>query len=339
MGGLGASMLIGASSGIVPASAQTNLDCVLSPALTEGPYFVDEKLNRSDIRIDPTTGSVRPGTLLTLTFNVYNVGSTCAPLSGAYVDVWHADASGNYSDVGNPSGQKWLRGYQMTDSNGTVTFKTVYPGWYMGRAVHIHFKIRTYSGSQLLGTFTSQFFFNESVTDAIYTQSPYSARPNRDTRNTNDGIYLGAGSNVSRVLMTPVPTSDGYAGTLNVGVSLTPGPVVDENALILPQLAYGGGWQTSLLFSNTNDAASSVQVNYLSTSGQALTVGSTALSNLALAARTTTAVELVSSGSLTQGWAEVSLPLGVMGYALYRWSVSGRDDQEALVPFSSRTAA
>src|SRR5205823_10382354 len=130
---------------------------------------------------------------LTVTFNIFSVGSSCAPLSGAYVDIWHADASGNYSDVGNTSGQKWLRGYQITDSNGTVKFTTIYPGWYMGRAVHIHFKVRTYSGTQTQGTFTSQFFFDDSITDTVYQQAPYSSRPNRDTRNSNDGIYAGAG--------------------------------------------------------------------------------------------------------------------------------------------------
>jgi len=160
--GLGASALIGgAAASSARAQATT---CVLSPDLTEGPYFVDEQLNRSDIRIDPNTGAARPGVPLTITFNVYSVSVACAALRGAYVDIWHADAGGSYSDVGNTSGQKWLRGYQITDRNGTVQFTTVYPGWYQGRAVHIHFKIRTYSGTQLLGTFTSQFFFNESVT-------------------------------------------------------------------------------------------------------------------------------------------------------------------------------
>lgn len=344
LGGLGASVIIGGSAASVPALAQSAFDCVLSPALTEGPYFVDEKLNRSDIRIDPTTGSVRPGTPLTLTFNIYTVGSSCGPLAGAYVDVWHADASGNYSDVGGTSGQKWLRGYQTTDSNGAVRFTTIYPGWYMGRAVHIHFKIRTYSGSQPVGTFTSQFFFNESVTDTVYTRTPYSARPNRDTRNANDGIYRDAGSNVSRVLVSPTAAGDGYAATLNVGVNIAGGTVIDTSASILPQLAFGGGWQTSLLFANTNDAASSVQVNFLSTGGQALLVpasglGSVSSSTLAIAGRATTALQLTNSGSGTQGWAEAVMPSGVMGYALYRWAVAGRDDQEALVPFTSQTSS
>jgi hypothetical protein len=267
-------------------------------------------------------------------------------LTGAYVDVWHADAAGSYSDESalRTSGQKYLRGYQITDGNGTVRFTTIYPGWYMGRAVHIHFKIRTYSGNQLLGTFTSQFFFDDSITDAAYTQAPYSSRPNRDTRNSADGIYNQAGANISRLLMGPTLTSGGYSGTLNVGVNLPAGTAVTTASQILPQVAAGGGWQTSLLFSNTRDSQSSVQVNFLSTSGQPLTlpvsgIGSVSSSTVALAPRSTTALVLPNSGSLIQGWAEASLPDGVLGYALYRWLISGSPDQEALVPLSPQSSA
>src|SRR5688500_15102026 len=118
LGGLGATMLVGASGALNPVRAQGC--CVLTPELTEGPFFVDEKLNRSDLRTDPTTATVRPGIPLTLTFNAYTVGASCGPLTGAYVDVWHAEAGGDYSDVGGTSGQRWLRGYQITDGNGTV---------------------------------------------------------------------------------------------------------------------------------------------------------------------------------------------------------------------------
>src|SRR5262249_25072416 len=155
-------------------------------------------------------------------------------------------------------------------------------------------KIRTYSGSQLIGTFISQFFFTESVTDTVYTQQPYSSRPSRDTRNTRDGIYNGAGSSISRLLMTLTQTADGYTGTLNVGVNLTGQPVVNTTALILPQVTYGGGWETSLLLSNTNEAASLAQVNFLSANGQALPVPLSS-SNVALPGRSTTALVLPNS--------------------------------------------
>ena len=118
-------------------------DCVVRPELTEGPYFVDEKINRSDIRTDTTTNAVSAGVPLVLTFLVSQIGSSaCTPLQGAQVDIWHCDALGVYSDVSGNSGN-FLRGYQVTDANGQAQFTTIYPGWYRGRAVHIHFKIRT----------------------------------------------------------------------------------------------------------------------------------------------------------------------------------------------------
>ena len=130
------------------ASAEPVINCVAVPALTEGPYFVDELLNRSDIRTDPTTGAASDGTPLDITIRVFD--GACTPLAGAHVDIWHCDAAGKYSDesANNTVGQKFLRGYQVTDDNGTAKFTTIYPGWYQGRAVHIHFKIRTYDGVQ-----------------------------------------------------------------------------------------------------------------------------------------------------------------------------------------------
>src|SRR5207247_10074731 len=106
-----------------PAAATVLPSCVVRPALTEGPYFVDEKLNRSDIRSDPTTNVVKPGAAPVLTFLVSKVsGSACTALANATVDVWHCDALGVYSDAADPSfntkGTKFLRGYQATDASG-----------------------------------------------------------------------------------------------------------------------------------------------------------------------------------------------------------------------------
>jgi protocatechuate 3,4-dioxygenase beta subunit len=168
---------------------------VPSPALTEGPYFVDEILNRSDITVDPIDNSVQPGLPLTLTINLKQT-TNCAlvPLTGAYVDIWHCNAAGLYSDqaANGTSGRKFLRGYQSADRNGSVRFQTIFPGWYQGRAVHIHSKIRLFNGPDATYSFTTQFFFDESVTDQIYTQAPYNQRPGRDTLNNTDGIYTGA---------------------------------------------------------------------------------------------------------------------------------------------------
>lgn len=233
LGAAGASAFVGLSGGRlierlpvgrrgVAAGAQA-ASCVVRPQLTEGPYFVDEKLNRSDIRTDPTTGAARPGVPLILNFNVSATsGSSCVPLPNAYVDVWHCDALGTYSDVTGAVGRKYLRGYQVTDSNGAAQFTTIYPGWYSGRAVHIHFKIRMFSGSQKTYEFTSQFFFPDSINQQVYTQSPYNSKGNPDTPNSRDGIYNGGGS---QLLLTPTASGQGYAATLDIslaGITVTP---------------------------------------------------------------------------------------------------------------------
>ena len=199
----------------------TGASCILTAALTEGPFFVDEKLNRSDIRTDPGSGAVSAGIPLALAFNVSRVAnSACTPLTGAYLDVWHCDSTGTYSDVSGSS-RKFLRGYQITDANGVAAFTTIYPGWYGGRAVHIHFKLRLYAGSSKTYEFTSQFFFNDTLTDSVYTQSPYSSRGSRNTRNSSDGIYnsLSANDKAGLTLQTS-NTTDGYAGLINLGVNV-----------------------------------------------------------------------------------------------------------------------
>src|SRR6185503_12360981 len=198
-----------------------NSSCILTASLTEGPFFVDEKLNRSDIRTDPATGAVSAGTPLALTFNVQRVASNaCTPLTGAYLDVWHCNAAGVYSDVSG-STRKFLRGYQITDANGSAAFQTVYPGCYGGRAVHIHFKLRLYAGSTRTYEFTSQFFFDDTFTDSVYTQSPYSSRGSRSTRNANDGIYNSLSTtDKSGLTLQTSKTSDGYAGVIDLGVNV-----------------------------------------------------------------------------------------------------------------------
>ncbi len=142
--------------------------CVVRPQQTEGPFFIDDKLNRSDIRSNPGRSDARPGAILELAFAVSRLnGGACAPLAGAQVDVWHCDALGAYSD----GAQKFLRGYQVTDDTGAARFVTIYPGAYGGRAVHIHFKIRTAQRQE----FTSQIYFDEAVTDRVYAVEPYAA--------------------------------------------------------------------------------------------------------------------------------------------------------------------
>jgi len=195
--------------------------CVLAPEQTEGPYFVDEHLNRADIRSDPATGSLRPGVPLALALRVQaiNAGS-CTPLDGALVDLWHCDAEGRYSDVpdrrSKARGEKFLRGYQVTDQSGRVQFATIYPGWYPGRAVHLHFKVRMQGTSRQALEFTSQLYFEETITDRVFAQAPYT-RSGRRTRNDDDDIFSYGGA---QLLLAPRANGAGYAAEFAVGVRL-----------------------------------------------------------------------------------------------------------------------
>jgi protocatechuate 3,4-dioxygenase beta subunit len=209
-----------ASSTAAPGGAMPA--CVARPALTEGPYFVDERLNRSDIRSDPSDGTVRQGALLALTFRVSQLTNACAPLAGASVDVWHCDAAGVYSDVTDPSfttaGKKFLRGYQVTDSSGVANFTTIYPGWYQGRAVHIHFKIRSHTNAGAAYEFTSQLFFDDAITDQVFTQAPYNAKGQRTLRNDGDSIYRQGGQ---QLLLAPAKAGESYSATFDIGLQMS----------------------------------------------------------------------------------------------------------------------
>jgi protocatechuate 3,4-dioxygenase beta subunit len=179
--------------------------CVLTPEMTEGPYYISgEKLRRNI-----TDG--RPGAPLSLKLRVVDA-ATCRPIKNAAVDIWHADAGGIYSGFGSgASSRTFMRGIQKTDANGVATFQTVYPGWYMGRTVHIHVKVHV--GGDVVHT--GQLFFADSVTDAVYRKTPYSSRPNRDVRNAQDNIYLDGGS---KSIVKIAKSGKGYTGTLTMGV-------------------------------------------------------------------------------------------------------------------------
>lgn len=196
--------------------------CVVRPQQTEGPYFVDERLNRSDIRSDPSDGHITPGTMLTLTVLVSHLGAgDCRPLEGAQVDIWHCDALGIYSDVKDPSfktlGLKFLRGYQITDAKGEARFVTIYPGWYEGRTVHIHVKIRTEPQAKRGYEFTSQMYFDDGLTDRVHADQPYAAKGRRNARNQDDRIFRRGGD---QLMLAPTATADGYAATFAIGLQL-----------------------------------------------------------------------------------------------------------------------
>lgn len=185
--------------------------CVVRPELTEGPFYVDAELLRSDIRED------RAGVPLVLAFSVSRVvESACERLPGAIVDVWHADASGDYSGVGSQSGPRFLRGIQQTGADGAARFTTIYPGWYPGRTPHIHFKVRSSAAAVSAYEFTSQLFFDDDLSREIYTSvAPYTARGVQDRSNTSDGIYRRGGS---RMLLDVTETDGAYTAAFDIAL-------------------------------------------------------------------------------------------------------------------------
>jgi protocatechuate 3,4-dioxygenase beta subunit len=222
IGASGVALLAGATPGRAqpPSGSSPRLSCVVRPQQTEGPFFVEEALNRSDIRSDPRSSELQPGVPLRLTFKVSRPsGSGCTPLAGAQVDVWHCDATGRYSDVRGSStaGQQFPRGYQVTDAAGSAQFVTVYPGCYGGRAVHVHFKVRTAAASARSSAFTSQLYFDEALTERVYAVEPYASQRRRWMRNADDGIFRGGGR---QLLLAPEPDGQGYAATFDIGLQV-----------------------------------------------------------------------------------------------------------------------
>jgi protocatechuate 3,4-dioxygenase beta subunit len=192
--------------------------CVVAPEVTEGPYYLDVDLERSDIRSNTSDGTVVEGAPLTLEWHVSQAdGSACVPMADVVVDVWHCDALGVYSGVSGNSGN-FLRGFQRTDASGRATFTTVYPGWYTGRAVHIHFKIRTDPDASAGFEFTSQLFFDDELSKAVYATGVYAQKGAQDMLNASDGIYNQSGG---QTLLAVTQEGDGYGATFPIAVQLS----------------------------------------------------------------------------------------------------------------------
>ncbi len=216
--------LIQLAAGSIALSASTawariTPSCILTPEQTEGPYFVDTQLERSDVRSDPNTKQISAGVSLHLQLQVTGIkAGQCQPLPGAIVDIWHCNAAGVYSDVDNAAGQQFLRGYQITDQRGKVNFVTIYPGWYPGRAIHIHFKVRTATRSGKAELLTSQLYFDEAVTKQVYKQQPYAERATGYQTNERDGIYRSGGK---QLLLRPEQDERGYVAVFGIGLMLS----------------------------------------------------------------------------------------------------------------------
>ena len=226
LGAAGAAIVAGRSN-VYSASAKSNTGklpaCVVTPRQTEGPFYIDERLKRSDIRVDPSDGRAKSGVPLRLKFRVSAIQTDgCSPLSGAIVDIWQCDAVGTYSAVDErdprSAGKHFLRGYQVADLNGNTQFTTIYPGWYPGRTVHIHFKVRTDPRSGKAREITSQLYFEDALTDRIHAQQPYSSKGRRSVKNQQDGLFRSGGG---QLMLSPVQSGDGYAASFDVGLQMT----------------------------------------------------------------------------------------------------------------------
>jgi len=202
-----------AGGGDLAARFDAFATCSVTRELTEGPYYFDVDSIRSDIRED------REGTPLRLAIRVRDAGE-CTPLADAVVDIWHCDALGTYSGFesasqGGPGGgsgptddETYLRGAQVTDADGIVQFMTVYPGGYRGRTVHIHAKVHLDRTTLV----TTQLFFDEDVSEAVFAEAPYASDGGRNTFNEDDSIFDQS------LVLTTSEDADGWLGLINFDV-------------------------------------------------------------------------------------------------------------------------
>lgn len=182
--------------------------CVVTPSETAGPFPSITLPVRSDVRED------RTGLPLTLAITVVNAGASCAPVTNASVEIWHCDAAGNYSEYGNLTSSTWLRGIQPVDGSGVARFTTIYPGWYAGRATHIHIEVFVNNRSVK----TSQIAFPEEINSAVYATGVYAPKGQNPTKNTNDNVFSDGVT--SELATLTGSASSGYSATFQVGITL-----------------------------------------------------------------------------------------------------------------------
>lgn len=196
------------------------VDCILIPNETAGPYPLDLSSDTSKFRQDVTEG--RPGVPLTLALTVVNVNLGCVPIANARVDIWHCDKDGVYSGYVQPGsntvGQTFMRGIQLTDVNGRVEFRTIYPGWYSGRITHIHFQVFL---SSVLSA-TSQMAFPDALNEEVYTTPQYAGRGRNTSvaNNAADMVFASPPGDLQYEMLdiTPNTTTGGYHGLMTIGI-------------------------------------------------------------------------------------------------------------------------
>jgi protocatechuate 3,4-dioxygenase beta subunit len=198
----------GDTGGTGTSTTSTNGSCAVTPSETAGPFPSVRDLFRSDIR------DGKAGALLALIVKVVNASSACSPVAGANVEIWHVDAAGDYSQYGSQASASFLRGIQTTNANGEVLFTTIYPGWYQGRATHIHVEVTIGGVSRKV----TQVAFPESVNATVHRSANYASRGTNPISNASDMIFADS---LSSEIVTPVgdPTA-GYTATFQVGVAV-----------------------------------------------------------------------------------------------------------------------
>jgi protocatechuate 3,4-dioxygenase beta subunit len=226
---------------LTPATAQAATAAAkLTPELTEGPYWVNTMLHRSNVLANSHGGSRQQGVPLKLYINVLDT-SAKRPVNGLAVDIWHANAHGVYSDessqqagggtssaAGDTSNDNWLRGYQITGKDkglqqhpvhGQVSFETIWPGWYTSRAIHIHVRVRklSTSGATIAG-YTTQIFFSDADNNRVLTgAAPYDSRsPQKDTTTDENDTVLQSSDRVTNIVSVKGSIRRGFAATFNI---------------------------------------------------------------------------------------------------------------------------
>jgi protocatechuate 3,4-dioxygenase beta subunit len=226
LGSAGAAMVAGCSSSATAPSATAvasssttsqgtnSTACAITPSETEGPYPDRTGMlnNPAFHRRDITEG--RSGVPLELTMHVVNAKASCGPIANAVVEVWHCDVTGTYSEYGQGAGQTFLRGLQTTDASGAVTFNTIYPGWYEGRATHIHVEVYVNGASVKV----TQIAFPEGVSAAVYASGVYASHGQNSISNARDNVFAdGVADELATVGGSP---TSGYTAALTIGVSV-----------------------------------------------------------------------------------------------------------------------
>jgi protocatechuate 3,4-dioxygenase beta subunit len=227
LGGAAALVASRAPAPAFPRSAPSA--CDVTPAGEIGPFFTDDSMsgfNRSDVRSNLNGTSRQAGVPLTLTVRVYDTKARCVPMRGVQVDVWHCNALGVYSDEPSEgtSSQTWLRGYQVTDSSGSVTFTTIFPGWYGGRTTHIHLRARSKYNSASSpdeGRNTTQLFFpQDAIHDVSTSVAPYRTRGVNLRTNDSDYVYRTQTKGKTELVLSGSAGS-GFAASCSIGLPIT----------------------------------------------------------------------------------------------------------------------